>query len=353
MKITRSLITFAAALTLFIAPVPLRATDVSKPMEVTTVTPMRGEIYRFVTLPGSIKANQSATIYAKVPGYLKSIAVDKGDRVTAGQSLGEIEVPELAAEAVKYRAEVKVAEADFKRLSAAAKTASDLVTPQAVDEAGGRLDIAKASLEHTETLLKYSHLTAPFSGVVTMRYVDPGAFIPSATSGSAAQTAAIVTLMDFDVVRAQVAVPEMEAAFVRIGEPVRVTTESLPGKTYEGTVSRQSFALDEATRSVLVEADLPNADLTLRPGMYATIKVGVEKHADALLIPATALVTEKSGASVFVAAGGKAKKTPVKAGFNDGEKAEILSGLTGNEAVILAGKTPPADGAAITVTEAR
>jgi RND family efflux transporter MFP subunit len=331
----------------------LCAADAPKPVEVASVTPTRGDIYRFVTLPGSIKANQQATLYAKVPGYLKSITVDKGDRVTAGQSLGEIEVPELAADAVKYRAEVQVAETDFKRLSEAAKTSPDLVTPQAVDEAQGRLDIAKANLERTETLLKYSHLVAPFSGVVTMRFVDPGAFIPSATSGSAAQTAAVVTLMDFDTVRVQVAVPEVEAAFVRTGEPVRVTTESLPGKTFAGMVSRQSFALDEATRSVLVEADLPNADLALRPGMYATIKIGVEKHADALLIPAAALVTEKSGASVLVASNGKAKKTPIKAGFSDGLKVEVLSGLAGNEAVILAGKTPPADGAAITVTEAK
>jgi membrane fusion protein (multidrug efflux system) len=329
------------------------AADAPKTVEVKTATPARGDIHRFVTLPGSLKASQQATLYAKVPGYLKSLLVDKGDRVTAGQALGEIEVPELEAEAVKFRAEVKVAETDYDRLKAAQKSAPDLVTPQSVDEALGRLDIARANLERTETLLKYRCLTAPFSGVVTARFVDPGAFIPSATSGSAAQTAAIVTLMDFNTVRAQVAVPELEAALVRVGQPVRMTTESLPGKIFEGTVSRHSYALDEATRSVLVEADLPNVDLVLRPGMYATIKVGVEKHTDALLIPSAALVTEKSGASVLIAVDGKAKKLAVKAGFNDGVKAEVLSGLTGSEVVILSGKAPPADGAAVTVMEGR
>jgi membrane fusion protein (multidrug efflux system) len=344
----------ATGLILLTASQPLvAAADAPKPVEVKTAQPTRGEIHRFVTLPGSIKANQQATLYAKVPGYLKSLAVDKGDRVSAGQALGEIEVPELAVDAVKYRAEIKVAETDYARLEKARQSAPDLVTPQSVDEARGRLDIARANLERTETLLKYSRLTAPFSGVVTMRYVDPGAFIPAATSGSAAQTAAIVTIMDFNTVRAQVAVPELEAAFVRVGQPVRVTSESLPGKIFEGAVSRQSYALDEATRSVLVEADLPNADLTLRPGMYATIKMGVEKHADTLLIPSAALVTEKSGASVFVVNDGKAKKSPVKAGFNDGVKAEVTSGLTGTETVILVGKMTLADGAAITVTEAR
>lgn len=332
---------------------PMFAADPPKAVEVKTAVPSRGDIFRFVTLPGNIKPNQQATLYAKVPGYLKSLNVDKGDRVTAGQTLGEIEVPELAAESVRYRAEIKVAEADYKRLSGAQKNSVDLVTSQSVDEASGRLEIAKANLERTETLLRYSKLVAPFAGVVTMRHVDVGAFIPAATSGSAAQTAAIVTIMDFNTVRAQVAVPELEAPLVRAGQPVRVTTEGLPGKVFEGSVSRFTYALDDVTRTMLVEADLPNTDLTLRPGMYATIKVGVDKHTDTLLMPALALVTEKSGASAFVVVDGKAKKTPIKIGFNDGTRVEVLSGLTGNETVILVGKTPMADGTPVVVTEAK
>jgi multidrug efflux pump subunit AcrA (membrane-fusion protein) len=189
---------FRVGVLLLLAAGPLQSADAPKPVEVRTTAPTRGDIIRFVTLPGSIKANQQVTLYAKVAGYLKSLNVDKGDRITAGQALGEIELPELAADSVKYRAEIKVAQTDYTRLEAAKKSAPDLVTPQAVDEAQGRLDIAEANLERTETLLNYSKLTAPFSGVVTMRYVDPGAFIPAATSGSAAQTAAIVTLMDFN-----------------------------------------------------------------------------------------------------------------------------------------------------------
>jgi RND family efflux transporter MFP subunit len=335
------------------ATASLAAADAPKPVEVKTVVPTRGEIVRFVTLPGNLKANQQATLYAKVAGYLKSLSVDKGDRVTAGQPLGEIEVPELAAEAVRYRAEIRVAEVDLKRLTAAQKSAGDLITPRSVDEARGRLEIAQANLERTETLLGYSRLTAPFGGVVTMRFVDPGAFVPAATSGSAAQTAAIVTLMDFSTVRAQVAVPEAEAALVRVGQPVRVTTESLAGRTFEGKVSRLSYALEDATRTMLVEADLPNSDLVLRPGMFATIKLGVERHADALLIPVEALVAEKAGAFAFVAADGKARKTAIKVGFNDGTKVEITSGLTGGESVIVAGRMALTDGAAIAVTEAK
>ena len=348
-----SRVTAALVGALLLAAGSLSAADEPKPVEVKTAMPARGDIVRFVTLPGSIKANQQVTLCAKVAGYLKSLKVDKGDRVTTGQALGEIELPELAAESVKYRAEIKVAQMDYTRLEAAKKTASDLITPQSVDEAQGRLDIAKANLERTETLLNYGQLTAPFSGMVTMRYVDPGAFIPAATSVSAAQTSAIITLMDFDIVRAQVAVPEIEAALVRTGQPVRVSVEGLPGKRFDGSVSRLSYALDDATRTMLVEADLPNSDLTLRPGMYATIKIGVDKHSDALLIPVEALVMEKANAFTFVANDGKAKKTPVKIGFNDGAKVEVLSGLNGNEAVILVGKQTLNDGQPVNPVEAK
>ena len=104
---------------------------------------------------------------------------------------------------------------------------------------------------------------------------------------------------------------------------------------------------------MLIEADLPNANLALRPGMYATVKVGVEKHPDALLIPVEALLMEKANAFVFVADGGKAKKTTIKIGFNDGANVEVISGLTGKEAVMLVGKLMLVDGAAVNVTEAK
>jgi len=329
------------------------AADAPKALEVKVAHPTRGEIIRYVTLPGSIRANQQATLYAKVAGYLKSIAVDKGDRVQAGQSLGEIEVPELLADLAKYKAEVRVAETDFQRLSAAQKKSPDFVTPQAVEEAKGRFEIAGANLERTQTLRNYARITAPFPGIVTARFVDPGAFIPSATSGSAAQTAAIVTIADFSTVRAQVALPEMEAALAQVGQPVKFTVEGLAGKTFDAKVSRLSYALDDASKTMLIEADLPNPDLALRPGMYAIVKVGVEKHTDALVMPVDALVMEKANAFAFVADGGKAKKTAIKIGFNDGAKVEVLSGLTGSEVVILMGKMILADGTAINITEAK
>jgi RND family efflux transporter MFP subunit len=324
-----------------------------RPVEVRLTRPERGEVVRYVALPGNVRANQQATLYAKVPGYLKSLAVDKGDRVEVGQALGEIEVPELTADQSRYRAELKVAETELRRLREARERAPDLVVPLAVDEAEAKLEIARAQLERIQTLLDYAHLTAPFAGIVTARFVDPGAFIPSATSGSSAQTAAVVTIMDFATVRVQWAVPEMETPKVRIGQPVRVVAGSLPERMFEGQVSRYGYALDELTRSMQVEADLPNPDALLRPGMYVTVQVGLEKHSDALTVPSETLVAEKANLFVFVAQGDRARKNAVKVGFNDGSRAEILSGLKGDEAVILVGKLPLVDGTPIRATEAR
>ena len=325
----------------------------SAPVNVQVVRPHLGEITRSITLPAEIKAYQQATLYAKVAGYLKTIPVDKGDEVKAGTLLAEIEVPELLADLSKYKAEVEVAEIDYKRVSEAQKKASDLVVPQTVDNAKGKLDVAKANLERTETLLGFARITAPFSGRVTRRLVDPGAFIPAATSGSAAQNAALMTLMDFTRVRVQVAVPELEVPFIRSGLPVKVTVDELPNRVFEGEVARFAYALDETTKTMLSEIEIPNPKGELRPGMFATVRIVAEQKNDALLIPVEALVVEKIRNSVFAVVDGKAKKVPVKTGFNDGVSVEILEGLRLGEPVVLAGKQALNDGQPVNAVEGK
>ena len=319
------------------------------------LTPLRrGDITRSITLPGTVAAWQQATLYAKVGGYLKTLTVDKGDEVKAGALLADIEVPELLADLAKARAEVEVAGIDYRRVKAAQTKAPDLVMPQTVDDALGRLKVAQAGLERDETLLGFTKITAPFAGVITRRFVDPGAFIPAATSGSAAQNAAIVTLADFGTVRVYVAVPEPEVPLIRKGTPVQVGFQELPGKTFPGSVTRFEYALDNATRTMLAEVDLPNPQRELRPGMYAIVRLGVERHAEAVLAPAEAVLVEKAGKSVFIVdADRKARKKAIKAGFDDGVSVEILDGLTAGQPVVVLGKLALQDGQAVNVTEAK
>ncbi|MHB8520860.1 MAG: efflux RND transporter periplasmic adaptor subunit [Limisphaerales bacterium] len=317
------------------------------------VRPVRGDITRRVTLPGNVLAYQQATLYAKVAGYLKTITVDKGDRVQEGQLLADIEVPELLADQAKYKAIVAMTQIDYRRVSEAQKQSPDLVVPQTVDNALGTFEIAKANLARVDTLLHFAQITAPFAGVITRRLVDPGAFIPAAASGSTPKNAALLTLADFSRVRVQVPVPEPEVPHIVNGLPVKVTVEELPGRAFAGTVTRFANALDDATKTMLAEIEIPNPQEALRPGMYATVELVVERKADALKVPVDALVIEKIKTSVFTVAGGKAKKVPVKIGFNDGTAAEILDGLKPDEPVILVGKQVLADNQPVTVTETK
>ncbi len=339
-----------------LVPVLLTASALSAAQpapEVQVTSPRRGDIHRFIALPGSLRANQQVTLHAKVAGYLRSIAVDRGDNVKAGQVLAELDLPELSAERARHEAEVAVARAEVGRVKAAQAKAPDLVTPQSVDAAAARLAVAEAALRQNAALLAYGRITAPFAGVVTSRHVDPGAFVPAATAGANPAAAAIVSLADYSVVRAVVAVPEAEAARVAVGQPVVLATDALSGRTFRGVVNRHSGSIDERTRTLAVEADLPNADGALRPGMYVNARIGVELHRDALLVPAAALVREKAAGFLFLLAEGKANRVPVKFGFNDGVSVEILEGIAANARVIIPGKATLASGQAVTAVEAK
>jgi membrane fusion protein, multidrug efflux system len=320
---------------------------------VKTAVAAKGDIHRWITIPGSLRPNQQATLYAKVAGYLGAINVDKGDKVAAGAELARIEVPEMESDLKRQEAEARLAATELTRLTAARTKSPDLVIARDIDKALAALDAANAGTERTRTMLAYAKLTAPFAGTITARFVDAGAFVPAATTGSTPQNAALLTLMDTGTLRAQASVPEVDSIFIQNGLPVRILPDAMPGKIFEAKVSRSSGALDEATRTLLVEADLPNADGKLKPGQFASIKFAVEKHTGTLVIPVDALVMEKANAFVFRVAGGKAKKSPVTAGFNDGTQVEITAGLQPGEEVILAGKLVLADGQPVTVAASK
>jgi membrane fusion protein (multidrug efflux system) len=327
---------------------------VSPPVSVQTVLPKRGEIARTITLPTfRVLAVQEAVLCAKVSGYLKTLTVDKGDAVKEGQLLAEIEMPELLADEAQYRAESEVAQTNYQRMAEARQKAPDLVVPQTVDDLRGQWEVAQAKLQRTRTLLQYSRIVAPFSGVITARFVDPGAFIPAATSGSTPQSAAMLTLMDYTRVRVQAFVPEPEVPFIKNGVPAKVMLEELPKRTFPGSVTRFAHALDPATKTMLTEIEIQNPDGDLRPGAYASVQLEVERKQGALLVPLQALMVEKAGTSVFTISEGKAKKIPVQTGFNDGTNVEIANGINPNQTLILLNKQALNDGQPVNPVEAK
>lgn len=323
------------------------------PVSVQVVQPERGDIERWLTRPAQVRPQQQAVLMAKISGYLKTVSVDEGDAVKAGDVLAEIEVPELVAEGAQCQAELDAARIEHERQVEAVRKSPDLVMPQRLDTAKARFEMAQASLLAHETKAGFTRITAPFSGIITKRWADPGAFIPAATASSRPETSALLTLMDFNTVRIEVAIPEREVPFVKTGNVVTLGGESLTGQKLSGKITRFAHALDDATRTMNAQIEMPNPGLDLRPGMFIDARIALEKHSGVLLVPVEALITEKLKTSVFLAAEGKAGKTVVKAGFHDGTRVEIIEGVKPEDKVILAGRLSLSDGQAISIADAQ
>ena len=324
------------------------------PTEVNAVHPHRGEVSRFINLPGEVRPLYEVTLFAKVDGYLDKLTVDKGDSVKAGDLIADIDVPELRANLIKYKAELELAQAEFKQMSeSASNTAADSeAAKNRLAIANGKLAVAKGNVQYTESMLKYARVTAPFGGIITKRYVDPGAYIPVPNAASTPEAAAIVNLTDFKTVRLQVAVPETEATHVKIGQTIRWTADDFPGEHFDGTVTRAYWALDKATKTMLTEAQMANPGMKLQPGMLVNARIGIEKKNDALLLPAEALVKEKTNSFIFIFNDGKIKKAPVEVGFNDGTNVEIVAGVKPADlAIVPSQQQALRDGQLVKVTE--
>ena len=323
---------------------------VETPVLVNGVHPHRGEVSRFINLPGEVRPLYEVTLFAKVDGYLEKLTVDKGDSVKAGELIADIDVPELRANLVKYKAELELAQAEFKQISEASAADSEAAKTR-LAIASGKLAVAKGNVQYTESMLKYARVVAPFDGIITKRYVDPGAYIPVPNAASTPEAAAIVNLTNFKTVRLQVAVPEIEATHVKIGQPIRWTADDFPGEHLDGTVTRAYWALDKPTKTMLTETQIANPGMKLQPGMLVNARIGIEKKSDALLLPAETLVKEKTNSFIYIFNDGKIKKAPVEVGFNDGTNVEIVSGVKPADLAIVPGQQTLRDGQLVKVME--
>jgi RND family efflux transporter MFP subunit len=216
-----------------------------------------------------------------------------------------------------------------------------------VDEVDGRVKVATAYLERMETLISFGRVTAPFAGIITTRWADPGAYIAVPTGGS--KNGALVTLADIATLRVIVPVPEKEATYMKVGSPVLVVFEAAP-QPIKATVSRHGHVVDSQSGTLSVEVDVPNPTMALMPGMFARVRMATECHAQVLTLPVSAVLTEGKANSVFMLSDGKALKLAVKLGFNDGERVEITAGINDKEVVALVAQGL-AEGTKVTVVD--
>jgi RND family efflux transporter MFP subunit len=222
------------------------------------------------------------------------------------------------------------------------KENADVIAKQDVDVAEANYQGAKHALDQVASMLDYTKVRAPYKGIITARFVDPGALIQAATS-SATQAVPLFTVMDISILRFYINIPQEDAAFVKAGTPAIISLKDT-GKTLKATVTRSTQVLDPVTRTMLVEIDLPNPGHDLTPGMFAEVILDLRRHPNALVLPPSAFVVDKSGKAVFVITDGVARKVPVKTDIDDGVWVEVASGLNGDENVVVTGKSALTDG---------
>jgi RND family efflux transporter MFP subunit len=350
---------------------------------------VRGDLAQTLTLAAEFRPFQEIDVHAKVAGYVKSIGVDVGDRVKAGQLLAVLEIPELQddltqadASAKRSEEEVKRAQADFERaqsahevahlgstrLASVMKARPNLVAQQDIDEALGRdrvseaqvatakaaiasaqeqLAVSEATRSKTKTLLDYARITAPFGGVITRRYADTGAMIQAGIS-SQTQTMPLVRLSQNTRLRLAIEVPESDVAQIRVGQPVDVRVQSL-GRTFAGTVARFADKVNPDTRTMETEVDVPNPALTLVPGMYASAAITIARATAALIAPVQAIDRTGDSISVIVVGpGNKLEAHDVTLGIEAPDRVEIRSGLREGDRVVIGSRAELKPGATVT-----
>lgn len=317
---------------------------------VTKVT--REDLFKEVTIPAEFRPYQEVELHAKVAGYVEKMNVDFGDQVKAGDLLATLEVPELqdelhSAEATGQKAEADHANAHliYSRLLAVNKEHPNLVAEQELDTAeandhttAAAMAAAKAEVEKYQTLAAYTKISAPFDGVITRRYADPGTLIQAGTS-SDTQAHPIVRVSDNYRLRLDFPVSVDYVKDIQPGDTVEVRIDSMGGKTFTGTISRFTHDVDENTRTMTTEIEVANPDLELVPGMYATVVLKAEKRFGTLAVPTQAVSGEKAPVVFVINGENQIERRPVQLGLETPDKYEVLAGLHEGDLVVIGNRS--------------
>lgn len=350
----------------------------SGPPTVDVVQVVEKPIDVALSLPGELQAYETVAVFPKVSGFVKTIPVDRGSHVRAGAVLATLEAPEFAAQRAEAQSKLQAAEAQVAaaraRADASASTYDKLksasATPGAV--AGNELtqaqkavesdrnqaaaaeqnvEAARQALRSVSDMEGYLRVTAPFAGVVTERNVHPGALVGPA-SGPAASTP-MLRMADIARLRLLVAVPEAYVAGILEGTKMPFTVAAYPGQTFSGTVARVAHSVDEKTRTMSVELDVPNADARLAPGAFCQVKWGVRRTAPSLFVPSGSVASTTDRTFVVRVRNGKTEWVDVKTGLSSGPLVEVFGNLHAGDQVAARGTDELTSGTDVQVKPAK
>ena len=262
---------------------------------------------------------------------------DIGDKVKQGETIAVLENPELQQQQLKWKAETKAKKANYQRLNSVYEKTPALTNIQMVENAEVEYLSAKANLDAINNRIGFLSIEAPFSGIITKRFVDKGAMIQSGLNQSNPQ--ALFVIQEINPIRLIIPVPESDAMGIQKGMEVEVTLPELSGKSFMAKVSRTANAFDPMSRTMQVEIDLKNGDGKIISGMYAKALLQINNRENILSLPMMAKISHKNEDYVFAVVDGKVERIPVKIGLSNQDYFEILNNKINAETqVIVQGK---------------
>jgi HlyD family secretion protein len=359
------------------------AKESAKPAESKTaaakvIHPQKRDIRREIERPGyNVQPFERTPLYAKIAGYVSKWNFDIGDAVRKDEVLAELYIPEMNVELKQKQAAVRQADSEIKQAEAAllrtkaeldrsksqyermervgqsgildkeqvdetrlgydAAKAAIVKAEADIDVARARLQVAEADRDHVQTLLQYTHIKAPFDGIVIRRAINTGDFVQPPTTGKGEPLYVIDRVKP---IRVFVDVAELDAAWVTEGDAVLLRAQALPGQVFKGTITRTSRSMDRQNRNLRTEIDLPNGDGKLVPGTYMTATIIIE-HKNAWTLPPAAIVSEGDLNFCYQLENGKPVRTPIHVGLRGNDAVEILGigtepaqPITGQESIV-------------------
>jgi membrane fusion protein (multidrug efflux system) len=308
--------------------------------QVIAVKAVREPVTEQLRVIGTVLANETVDLQAEVDGRITAIHFEEGQPVQAGQPLVELDSTEVEARLVEAEASASWAQSKWDRARELLRNKT--MSQQEADEAKAQFDMANARVLQTKKQLRDMKIVAPFAGIIGGRQISPGQVISRMNPGRGVQT--IATLSDIDPVKVEGNVPERFLALAKVGSKIQLSIAAFPNEKFEGELYFVAPQIDPVNRTVLVKAKVPNSDLRLKPGMFASADLSLRVKEDAIVIPEAALMPQgERFAVIVVGADMTAEMRPVKPGVRLAGRAEIVEGLKEGELVVVEGwqKTRP------------
>ena len=349
----------------------LVAASASAQTPVPVVRVISRAVEREVTLSGELRPYLAVPIHARVAGFIRDVAVDRGSVVRQGQVLATVDAPEMQAQIIEAQAKAQAvelqrieasaklasAQGTYDRLKAAAATpgvvaGNDLLVAEKTAEAAQALarsydDLVKAAqaqVQAVRDLEQYLQIRAPFDGIITERNVHPGALV-----GPGGGAAPLFTLHQVSRLRLVLPIPEALVAGIPKGMPVTFTVPAYPGETFTGVLRLVAPGLDEKTRTMAVELDVRNGDRRLAPGMYPEVRLPVRRPGPSLLVPPTSIATTTERTFVVRVRGGVVEWVDVSRGARVGDLIEVFGALKDGDTIARRGTDELREGTKVTV----